>query len=147
MRRSWATTSTGSRADIVVLDSSAILAILLDEPEATAMLTALARDEVRRVGAPTLVEASAVLQARKGGAGDVALDAFLERASIDVISMTPSAARLARLAYGRYGKGVGDPGVLNYGDCLAYGVAMTEREPLLFKGDDFGRTDVEAAEY
>jgi ribonuclease VapC len=131
----------------VVLDSSALLAILLAEPEATAMVKALARDDVRRVGAPTLVEASAVLQARKGPAGDVALDALLERASIEVVPMTPAAASLARLAYGRFGNGVGSPGVLNYGDCLAYGVAMTEGEALLYKGDDFSQTDVEAVEY
>jgi ribonuclease VapC len=131
----------------VVLDSSALLAILLAEPEATAMLRALAGDDVRGVGAPTLVEASAVLQARKGPAGDVALDALLERASIEVVPMTPAAASLARLAYGRFGKGVGGPGVLNYGDCLAYGVAMTEGEPLLFKGEDFTRTDVGVVEY
>lgn len=131
----------------MVLDSSALLAILLAEPEAPAMLRALARDDVRRVGAPTLVEASAVLQARKGPAGDVALDALLERASIEVVPMTPAAASLARLAYGRFGKGVGSPGVLNYGDCLAYGVAVTEGEALLYKGDDFSKTDVEAVEY
>ncbi len=111
------------------------------------MVRALARDDVRRVGAPTLVEASAVLQARKGAAGDVALDALIERTSIEVIPMTPAAASLARLAYGRFGKSVGSPGVLNYGDCLAYGVAVTEGEALLYKGQDFNRTDVETAEY
>lgn len=58
-----------------------------------------------------------------------------------------TAARLARLAYARFGKGVGDPPVLNLGDCLSYGIAMAEREPLLFKGDDFARTDVEAVAY
>ena len=131
----------------MVLDTSALLAILLGEPEASAMVRALARDETRLVGAPTLVEASAVLQARKGPAGDVALDALLERAAIEVIPFSRPAAQLARLAYGRFGKGIGDPAVLNYGDCLTYGVAMAERQPLLFKGDDFTRTDVERVEY
>lgn len=131
----------------MVLDSSALLAILLREPEASAMLRALARDGTRLVGAPTLVETSAVLQARKGPGGEVALDALLERAAIEVIPFSRPAAQLARLAYGRFGKGIGDPAVLNYGDCLTYGVAMAERQPLLFKGDDFARTDVERIEY
>ncbi len=131
----------------MVLDTSAVLAILFAEPEAESMVRALAADERRLLGAPTLVESSAVMTARKGGAGEVALDALLERLAIEVVPMSVSAARLARLAYGRFGKGVGEPGVLNFGDCLAYGVAMAEREPLLCKGDDFGRTDVELVAY
>lgn len=131
----------------MVLDTSALIAILLGEVESDAMLRAVAEDEVRLVGAPTLVEAAAVMHARKGPGGEVALDALLERMDVRVVEMSLSAAKLARLAYGRFGKGVGDPGVLNFGDCLAYGVAMAEAEPLLFKGEDFGRTDVEAVEY
>lgn len=131
----------------MVVDTSALVAILLDEPEATAMIRALARDDARLVGAPTLVEAAAVMQARKGPGGEVALDALLERADIRVLPLSLPAARLARLAYARFGKGVGDPGVLNFGDCLAYGTAMAEREPLMFKGEDFSRTDMTAAEY
>lgn len=111
------------------------------------MIRAIARDDRRVVGAPTLVEAAAVMRARKGPGGEVALDSLLERMEVGVVPMTLPAAKLARLAYGRYGRGVGDPGVLNYGDCLAYGVAMAEREPLLFKGADFGRTDVAAVVY
>lgn len=121
--------------------------MLLAEPEADAMVRAVARDSVRMVGAPTLVEASAVMVARKGPGGDVALDALLERLGVEIVEMTVTAAKLARLAYSRFGRGVGDPGVLNYGDCLAYGVAAAEREPLLFKGDDFPRTDVAAVAY
>lgn len=131
----------------MLLDTSALLAMLFDEPEATAMIRAVSRDPVRLVGAPTLVEASAVLTARKGSGGEVALDALLERMRIEVVPMSLDAARLARLAYARFGKGVGDPGVLNFVDCLSYGVAMAEREPLLFKGDDFTRTDVGTVAY
>lgn len=131
----------------MLLDTSALLTILFGEPEAAAMVRAVARDPVRLVGAPTLVEASAVMTARKGSGGEVALDALLERMKVQVVPLSVDAARLARLAYARFGKGVGDPAVLNYGDCLSYGVAMAEREPLLFKGDDFGRTDVEVASY
>jgi ribonuclease VapC len=131
----------------MVLDTSALLAILLAEPESQAMVRAVAEDERRLVGAPTLVQASAVMLAKKGGAGEVALDALLERLGVDVVPMSVGAARLARLAYARFGKGVGDPAVLNYGDCLSYGVAMAEREPLLFKGDDFAHTDVAVVAY
>jgi ribonuclease VapC len=131
----------------VVFDTSAVLAILLNESEAPAMLRAVARDETRLLGAPTLVEASAVMRARKGAGGEVALDSLLERMDVRVVPMSLAAAKLARLGYARFGKGVGDPGVLNYGDCLAYGVAMAECEPLLFKGEDFVSTDVAAVAY
>lgn len=131
----------------MILDTSALVAILLDEPEADAMLHAIAGDEVRLVGAPTLVETAAVMRARKGPGGTVALDALLERMDVRVVEMSVAAAKLARLAYGRFGKGVGDPAVLTYGDCLTYGVAMAGREPLLFKGDDFRATDVGVVEY
>ena len=131
----------------MVIDTSALVAILLGEPESESLVQALAAADRRLVGAPTLVEAAAVMQARKGPGGEMALDALMERAGLEVVPMTLPAARLARLAYARYGKGVGDPAVLNYGDCLAYGVAKAEREPLLFKGDDLSRTDVEEAAY
>ncbi len=111
------------------------------------MVRAVARDPARLVGAPTFVETTAVLVARKGSGGEIALDALLGRMKIEVIPMSIDAARLARLAYARFGKGVGDPAVLNYGDCLSYGLAMAAREPLLFKGDDFPRTDVVAVAY
>lgn len=131
----------------MVLDTSALVAILLNEPEAARMVAAIARDPTRLMGAPTLVEASAVMHAKKGPGGEVALDALLERLDIGIVPMSLPAARLARLAYVRFGKGVGDPGVLNYGDCLAYGVAMAERQPLLYKGDDFSATDVIGVSY
>lgn len=131
----------------MVIDTSALLAILLGEPEAERLVEAIAVDATRLVGAPTLVEAAAVLMSRKGAQGPVVLDALLQRLSIEVVSMTADGAAFARTAYGRWGKGVGSAGVLNYGDCLAYGVAMAEGEPLLFKGDDFSRTDVLAAGY
>jgi len=131
----------------MVIDSSALLAILFAESEAEAMVGAIASDDRPVVGAPTWVEASAVMLARKGSAGVVALDALLERLRIDVIPMSVDAARLARLAYERFGQGIGEPAVLNYDDCLSYGVAMAEGSGLLCKGDDFSRTDVELAPY
>jgi ribonuclease VapC len=131
----------------MIIDTSAVIAILLGEPEAPRLVQAIVAAPTRAIAAPTLVEASAVLLAKKGRVGEVALDALLQRLDIDVVPMSAAAARAARSAYQRYGKGVGSPGVLNYGDCLSYGVAMAEADTLLFKGDDFSRTDVLAAEY
>jgi ribonuclease VapC len=131
----------------MVIDTSALIAILFAEPDAPQLAQAIAGAETRVVGAPTLVEAAAIMLARKGPAGEIALDALLQRLSIEVIPMTVEAAAAARSAYQRFGKGVGSPGVLNYGDCLAYGVAAADADALLFKGDDFRRTDVVAAAY
>lgn len=131
----------------MVIDTSAVLAILFAEPEAPRMVAAIAAADVTVIAAPTLVEAAAVLYARKGAAGEVALDALLQRLRIDVIAMTPDAGAHARAAYQRFGKGVGSPGVLNYGDCLAYGVASASGDVLLFKGNDFTQTDVAVASY
>ena len=131
----------------MVLDTSALVAILLGEPEAVRLITAIVEAESRFVGTPTLVEAAAVMHARKGPGGEIALDALLERLDIGSVVLSADGARLARLGYARFGKGVGSPGVLNYGDCLAYGVAMAARKPLLFKGEDFGKTDVAVAAY
>jgi ribonuclease VapC len=71
----------------------------------------------------------------------------MERLDVRAVDMTVTASKLARLGYARFGEGIGDPAVLNYGDCLAYGVAMAEREPLLCKGEDFSRTDVALVAY
>lgn len=139
--------STGCPGESVVIDTSALLAILFTEPGASRLTSAIAEAALPVVGAPTLVEASAVLLSRAGPQGAVALDALLQRLGIEVVAMSPGAADAARLAYARYGKGVGKPGVLNLGDCLAYGLAIDRGEPLLFKGDDFPRTDVPAVHY
>src|SRR4051812_45416460 len=121
----------------MVIDTSAQVAILLREPEATPLADAIASDATRVIGAPTLVEASAVMLSKKGAQGEIALDAFLKRLGIEVVAMSAAAAVLARSAYFSFGKGVASPGVLNFGDCLSYGIAGVLGEPLLFKGDDF----------
>ncbi|MEO5590360.1 MAG: type II toxin-antitoxin system VapC family toxin [Gemmatimonadaceae bacterium] len=129
----------------MIIDTSALLAILFNEPESDDLVHAIAIADTRHVPAPVVVEASAVLLARAGPGADVALDALLHRLDIDVIDMTTAAASAARDAYSRYGKGVGDPAVLNFGDCLAYGVAVAMNERLLYKGNDFAQTDVVSA--
>ena len=131
----------------MVIDSSALLAILLGEPESPELVQAIAAAEERLVAAPTIVETAAVMQARRGAGGEIALDALVQRLDIEIIPMSSDAANLARQAYRRYGKGVGTRGVLNFGDCLAYGVAMSHGAPLLFKGAHFAKTDVKVAEY
>jgi ribonuclease VapC len=129
----------------VVIDTSALLAILLSEPEAGKLTEAIIAADRRVMGAPTLVEASAVMLARKGEQGTIAVDALVARLGIEVVPMSAYAGELARDGYRRYGKGVGTPGVLNLGDVLSYGVARAEGEPLLYKGGDFARTDVDSA--
>jgi ribonuclease VapC len=125
----------------MVIDTSALLAILLAEPESERLVEAIVTDPRRLVAAPTLVEAAAVMLARKGPEGGVALDALLQRLGIEVVPLGVDAGAAARLAYAHYGRGVGSPPVLNFGDCLAYGAAAAAGEPLLCKGDDFTRTD------
>ena len=131
----------------MVIDASALIAILMAEPESERLVRAIAAAGIRHIGAPTIVEAAAVMLARRGPGGEIALDAMLQRLEMVVIPMTVEAGVHARAAHQRFGKGVGSPAVLNYGDCLSYGVAMAEREPLLFVGEDFAKTDVLVAAY
>lgn len=131
----------------MVIDSSALVAILFGEPESGRLVQAIVTASERVIPAPTLVEAAAVMLARRGAAGEIALDALVQRLEIEIVPMSGDAAVAARRAYRRYGKDVGTPGVLNYGDCLAYGVSASRSEPLLFKGDDFAKTDVSVAKY
>lgn len=110
-----------------------------------AALQAFLRGQPDRDARPAdAILAAAILLARKAAAGEVALDALLQRLGIEVVPMTAEAATLARGACQRFGKGVGAPGVLSHGDCLACGVAMAAGEPLLLERDDFPRTDVVA---
>lgn len=128
----------------MIIDTSALIAILFGEPDADGIVDAIEKDPARLIGAPTLVEVGAVMLAKKGPGGVVALDALIQRLDITVEPFSSSASDFARSAYARFGKGVGSPAVLNYGDCLSYGVAQALGEPLLFKGEDFPQTDVAA---
>jgi ribonuclease VapC len=125
----------------MVLDSSAILAILFKEPERDAFATALAGAGHRLVSAVNALEAAVVVSARKGPSGVRELDLLLHHAGVVVVSFTEDHLRLAREAWERYGKGR-HPAGLNLGDCCAYALSRHSGEPLLFKGDDFARTDV-----
>jgi len=131
----------------VIVDTSALMAILRLEPEARRLLDALKAADRRAISAATLVEAGIVAEARVGEQGGRDLDAVLARLKIEVLSLTQSHAAYARRAYRRYGKARGHPARLNFGDCFAYALAKATGESLLFKGDDFSLTDIEAAKY
>lgn len=125
----------------MVIDSSALIAILLGEPEAEALAKAIASDPKRLVGAFTALEASIVIEAKKGEAGGRELDLLLHRARIEIVAVDAEQYEIARLAWRSYGKGR-HPAGLNIGDCCSYALSKYSGEPLLFKGNDFNQTDV-----
>ncbi len=126
----------------MVIDSSALIAVLMMEPEARAIAEAIAKDPKRLVSAVSVLETGIVVEARYGPAGGRELDLLLHRCRIDTIPFTSEHVELAREAYRQFGKG-SHPAGLNLGDCAAYALAQFSGEPLLFKGNDFGRTDVQ----
>jgi ribonuclease VapC len=125
----------------VVVDTSALLAILFGEPERDRCIALLAGAEDPLISAGTLVEASIVMQARHGDDGVRDLDELLATAGIRPVAVDADQARLARDAFARFGKGRAPAG-LNFGDCFAYALAQATGRPLLFKGADFAQTDV-----
>jgi ribonuclease VapC len=125
----------------MVLDTSALLALLLDEPEAEDFRAAVEDDATRLVSAATLLETALVIEARKGEPGGRELDALVHKAEIVVVPVDAEHVAEARRAYRRFGKGRHAAG-LNFGDLFAYALTRISGEPLLFKGADFARTDV-----
>lgn len=130
----------------MIVDSSALVAILMVEPEARRLTTAIAKSAVRRLPASCLVETSILMLSRGGEDGVRDLDLYLARSRMEIVPLTESQAGLARDAFRRFGKGR-HPAKLNFGDCMAYAVAKETGDELLFKGDDFSQTDVVAALY
>ena len=128
----------------MVLDTSALLAILFDEPEGAAFVRLIAADPVRLVSAANLVEATLVVEARKGEGGRADLELFLAEAAIVIEPVTAEQAALACDAFRRFGKGR-HPAGLNFGDVFSYALARATGEPLLFKGGDVARTDLLSA--
>jgi len=125
----------------MVIDSSALIAILSNEEDAAFFAESIAADTTRLITAASLLETAIVIETRYGLPGGEKLDLLLERAQIRVESVTSEQASTARLAYRIYGKGR-HPAGLNYGDCFAYALAKVMSEPLLCKGDDFVKTDI-----
>lgn len=127
----------------MVIDSSAVVAILLDEPESAGLLEAMQRDPIRQISAATYVELVMVLEGRRPGIG-VEIDRFLEDVRVEVVAFTAEHAAAARTAWHRFGRGR-HAAALNLGDCFSYATAQLAREPLLYKGDDFAKTDIRSA--
>ena len=125
----------------MVIDTSAFLAILQDEPDRHSFTEAIAAAGVRRTSAATFLETSMVLESRHGADGVRALDLLFESAGIEVVAVDIAQAKIARRAFADFGKGR-HPAGLNYGDCFAYALARHLGEPLLCKGGDFSRTDL-----
>jgi ribonuclease VapC len=128
----------------VILDTSAILAILFDEPEREAFIEEIGAQTVVGVGAPTLTETSIVVTSRVGEAAGGHVTTFVERAAIVVVPFDAAHWRAAADAWLRFGQGRHQAG-LNLGDCLSYATARVAGRPLLAKGDDFRRTDLSLA--
>jgi ribonuclease VapC len=126
----------------VIVDASALVAILRDEPDAAVFAQAIEHAPVRRISAAGFVEAAAVIDAARDPVVSRRLDEILSVAAIQIEPVTEAHARIAREAYRDFGKGSGHPARLNFGDCFAYALAKTSGEPLLCKGDDFIHTDL-----
>lgn len=129
----------------MIVDTSAIIAILRDEPDAAVFARALASAESASISAGTYVELGAVVDGARDPVVSRRLDELLGRANVQILPCTADQARIARRAYQDFGRGSGHPARLNFGDCLSYALARDRDEPLLFKGDDFPHTDVRPA--
>jgi len=125
----------------MVIDSSALVAIFLGEPERELYLSLIVKDHSRRVSAVSFVETGMVLEGRRGPVAQDELERFLARVAIEVVAVDPDQARSALAAWRKYGKGR-HPAGLNLGDCFSYALARSTGEPLLAKGEDFARTDL-----
>ena len=126
----------------MILDTSAIIAILSNEAEAPAFAKAVEEAVHRRISAVSYVEAAAVIDGSRDPIASRRFDDLLREAQVAVEPVTEAQARVARQAYRDFGKSSGHPAKLNFGDCFAYALAKARKEPLLFKGDGFPHTDV-----
>lgn len=130
----------------MVIDTSALVALLGMEPEAARIAAALESDPNRLLSAATLIEVGIVIESRYGIAGARELDLLVAKAGLVIESVTAEQADVAREAWRRFGKGRHSAS-LNYGDCFSYALAKVKGEPLLFKGEDFPQTDIAVASY
>ena len=128
----------------MVIDTSAIVAIALDEPEAPALEERIAGDPVRMMSAATLLETAMVIEIRLGASGGGELDLWLHKAGVEIVAVDAEMVDAARRAWRRFGKGR-HPAGLNFGDCFSYALASLTQQPLLFKGSDFSETDIRTA--
>ena len=129
----------------MIVDSSAFVGILRGAPDAETLEDALISARDRRMSAATLVELCVVIDSSRDPVKSGRLDDLLRRFDVEIIDVTAEQAHIARRAYRDFGKGSGHPAHLNFSDCFSYALAKTTGEPLLFKGDDFGHTDLTPA--
>ena len=129
----------------MIVDTSALIAILRDEEDAMAWARAIASAAIRRISAATYVETAAVIDASRDPIASRRFDDLLHEARFAIEPVTEAQAHIAREAYRDFGRGSGHPARLNFGDCFAYALAKAMNEPLLFKGDDFALTDITSA--
>lgn len=128
----------------MIVDSSALIALIFREPEADRIVASLAEAELVAIGAPTLAETAIVLAAKLGEASRAILSRLVEDLDLVVLPFTAAHGREAREAFLLFGRGR-HPAALNYGDCLTYATAKLAGQPLLFVGDDFGLTDLDSS--
>lgn len=131
----------------MIVDTSAVMAILLDGPAGGRLIDTLTSSRQPRMSAATYVECAVVADRRANPATRARFDRILRELGIDMVPLTESQAHLAREAYRSFGRGSGHPAGLNLGDCFAYALAAESGEPLLFVGDDFAATDLVAVDY
>ena len=130
----------------MIVDTSALIAILRNEADAPRFARALAnRTEPRRLSAANYLEAAVVIDGSRDAIASQRFDDLIRRAGVTIEPVTAEQAELARIAYRHYGKGSGHKAGLNFGDCFAYALAKATGEPLLFKGNDFVHTDLEGS--
>ncbi len=130
----------------MVIDTSALIAILLGELEALRIASAIAEDPKRVMSSFSLLEAGIVIEAKKGEIGGRELDLLIHRCEIEVVNLTTEQSELARVCWRKFGKGR-HPASLNIGDCCSYALSKFANEPILFKGEDFSKTDLELVNY
>lgn len=126
----------------MIVDTSAVIAILRNEPDAERFAGAIEAAGERRISAVSFVEAAAVIDGSRDAVASRRLDDFMREAELVIEPVTAEQAKIAREAYRDFGKGSGHSAKLNFGDCFAYALAKAAASPLLFKGDDFIHTDV-----
>jgi ribonuclease VapC len=129
----------------MIVDTSALIAIIKGEPEAATMAAAMEAADLLRISTGTYFEASIVTDGYRNPRLSARFDEIVEHPRIIVEPVTATQAKIARQAYRDYGKGSGHPARLNFGDCFTYALAREKREPVLWKGDDFGHTDLRPA--
>jgi ribonuclease VapC len=129
----------------VIIDTSALIAILRDEPEAADCARAIEAASDRRISAANFVEAAIVIDGSRDPVASRRFDDLVREAQLVIEPVTEAQARIAREAYRDFGRGSGHPARLNFGDCFAYALARARGEPLLFKGADFAHTDIARA--